>query len=674
MKRGSRTLAAVTALLAAAATGGRAKAQDLESPLPRGPAPVVEVTVKGQQRPKPARDAAEVRLASDEVRRVPGAFGDAFRALEVVPGVVPFAAGLPYFFVRGATPAATGYFVDGIRVPYLFHVAVGPAVINPALLDGVELFPGGYPARYGRFIGGIVAATTSPPAPRMRGEATIRVFDAGAFLEAPLADGRANAFAGGRYSYTAAALPLFAPDLRLAYWDYQAGGGYRLVGKDRLSLLAFGSYDHLGRIEEGKAKTLFGAEFHRVELRFDHGRPRRPEGPFDEPRVRLATTFGIDGSALGDEGTIQSPMAAVRADAEVPLDPRVLLRGGADMTLEHFEIAEPTTKPEGDEESDFHRNFVESFAGHNAGTFGGYADIVWRPIDGFELVPGLRADVFGEEGAAKIAVDPRAALRVKVLPNVTSVGTAGVAHQRPSLVIPIPGLEPKGLEDGVQESVQLSQGVEVTLPRDISASLTVFHHTYFDLSDLITTCSAEVRPCSLRHRSDGRAYGVEASVSRSLSKQLGGLVSYTLSRSERVFRTSFTADSDRTHVLHVVLGYAPAPGWHAGVRLSAYSGRPYSLLGFDDPDDPNRATLIGKRNALRRSWFHRVDVRLERRWRIGERGWISLVLEGMNITLQKETVDFDCRVAKVGGGDDLNCGGQEIGPITVPSIGVSGGF
>src|SRR5262245_57114972 len=117
----------------------------------------------------------------------------------------------------------------------------------------------------------------------------------------------------------------------------------------------------------------------------------------------------------------------------------------------------------------------------------------------------------------------------------------------------------------------MSQGVELALSRDVTALLTVFHHTYTDLSDVVATCSAEVKTCSVRDRAAGNAYGMEASLSRPLSKQVGGLLSYTLSRSERTFRGTFTADSDRTHVFHVVVGYAPAPGWHAGVRLSAYS-------------------------------------------------------------------------------------------------------
>jgi hypothetical protein len=64
----------------------------------------VEVTVVGVR-----REIGETTLSKAEVREMPGAFGDAFRAIEILPGVTPLASGLPYFYVRGAPPNNAGY-------------------------------------------------------------------------------------------------------------------------------------------------------------------------------------------------------------------------------------------------------------------------------------------------------------------------------------------------------------------------------------------------------------------------------------------------------------------------------------------------------------------------------------------------------------------------------------
>src|SRR5579864_8083163 len=117
-----------------------------------------EVTVTGQR-----HEVAATELGSGDVRQMPGAFGDAFRAIDALPGVVPMVSGLPYYFIRGAPPGNTGYFIDGIKVPLLFHFGVARAVVHPALIDHVDFYASGFPARYGRYAGGIIDGRTAPP-------------------------------------------------------------------------------------------------------------------------------------------------------------------------------------------------------------------------------------------------------------------------------------------------------------------------------------------------------------------------------------------------------------------------------------------------------------------------------------------------------------------------------
>ncbi len=175
-----------------------------EAPPPPPVPKVFDVTVTGE-RGEPGRT---VTFSRAEVRQIPGTFGDPFRAIEAMPGVTPIVSGLPFFFIRGAPPGNVGYFLDGIRVPLLFHVGIGPSVVHPGIVDRVDLYPGGYPARFGRFAGGIVAGETTEPVPRWRGEYNLRLFDAGAMVEAPFADGRGIA------------LVVVQPPVRPSYFHY----------------------------------------------------------------------------------------------------------------------------------------------------------------------------------------------------------------------------------------------------------------------------------------------------------------------------------------------------------------------------------------------------------------------------------------------------------------------
>lgn len=176
-----------------------------------GPAAPRGVTVLGQKQAPVVRSFTRA-----EVRQLPGAFGDPLRAIEAMPGVVPIISGLPYFYVRGSPPGNVGYYLDGIRVPLLYHFGLGPSVINPGLVERIDLYPGGYPATYGRYIGGIVTTEMTPARYELHGEASVRLVDSGAMVEGPLGKS-GSLLVGGRYSYTATLLSLAAPDASLAY-------------------------------------------------------------------------------------------------------------------------------------------------------------------------------------------------------------------------------------------------------------------------------------------------------------------------------------------------------------------------------------------------------------------------------------------------------------------------
>src|SRR6185436_17510378 len=70
----------------------------------------IEVVILGERPPPSVKT-----MTRAEVRQLPGAFGDPFRAIEAMPGVTPIVSGLPFFYVRGAPPGNVGYFLDGVR-------------------------------------------------------------------------------------------------------------------------------------------------------------------------------------------------------------------------------------------------------------------------------------------------------------------------------------------------------------------------------------------------------------------------------------------------------------------------------------------------------------------------------------------------------------------------------
>jgi hypothetical protein len=680
------------------------------APRPAAPTvePIEEVHVRGNR-----SEVAATRLGGAEVRQLPGAFGDAFRAIEALPGVTPLVSGLPFFFVRGAPPGDIGYFIDGVRVPLLYHLALGPSVVHPGLIDHVDFYPGGYPARFGRYAGGILSGETVAPATRAHGEANVRIFDAGALAEAPMQDGRLTALVAGRYSYTAALVQLFAKDTRVGYWDYQTRVAYQLTPDDRVSLFLFGSFDEIDSRDRqtvfdaqggqsdsvGDFYPVFKTEFHRLDLRYDHDTRRG--------HLRLAATLGVEDSLAGSSSTdhtsVVAHSVAVRSEGEERLEAELKLRYGADANLYHYSL---------DTGQSAMLDVRSLYPDRNDVMVGAYADTIWKASERVEIVPGLRVDAFTSRLAspaqavsandmtvalpgalsnatAAIGLDPRLGTRVAASRHVTWVTTFGVSHQPPSLFVPIPGLTLGRLNSGLQTSIQASQGAEVTLPLDVTVTATAFLHDYLGLTDATATCLGNGTDISrgsndcLADRVRGRAFGVELLARRDLTKRLTGWVSYTLSRTTRethgliVPSATFAgapgvpapspslqeipSEFDRTHVLNVIGALDLGKGWRAGARVLLYTGRPYSPQVEGVPVPPF--------NSLRLPAFYRLDVRLEKRWRAFGNGQLAFVIEGMNVTLRKEAIGVTCQSTGVGLD---SCEPQYIGPVSVPSIGLEG--
>jgi hypothetical protein len=587
-----------------AAPGASAPTGSVSAPSPNA---VTEVVVTGE-RPAPA----VLSLGRAEVRQLPGAFGDPFRAIEAMPGVTPIVSGLPYFYVRGAPPGNVGYYLDGVRVPYLFHVGLGPSIVNPALVERVDLYSGGYPARFGRYAGGIVSGETTAPRTDFHGEGSVRTFDLGGILETGFAGGRGTILLGGRYSYTAAALSLVSPSAKLDYRDYQARVSFDITPHDRVTTFGFGSYDLLGEKQPQGLRVVFGTEFYRLDTRYDHF-----YGADD--RVRFAFTLGYDQTRLDVDRNARDKMLGARVEVTHHLTPKLLLRTGIDGTLDAYTTSRPTYVDPDDPNDTL---FASLFPSRSDYAFGVHGDVVWNVTPGLEVVPGLRADLFQSNGATKPSLDVRLAAKVSVTRRLKLIEAFGLAHQPPAFLAPVPGLTPATLANGLQTSFQSSAGAELTLPAAITATATLFHNAFFNMSDDLGT-SRNVDLSNLDQRSLGQAYGFEFYARRPLTTKLAGFVTYTLSRSVRSLgHEHFLSAFDRTHVGNVALAYDLGRNWRAGARLMFYSGVP------KQPDippaliQPERTT-----NVERAPGFYRIGPArreaLEFRLFVGSRGSVK---------------------------------------------------
>jgi len=653
---------------------------------PRGGNPY-ETVVEGE------REQLEVTrrtLRRAQLTSVPGTFGDPIRVIQTLPGMQRAPFGLGLLLVRGSNPDDTGIFIDGHEVPGLFHFLGGPSIFNAEMLESIDLYPGGFPSRFGRHHGGVVALETRPTkSDGIHGSAKVDLLDSGGYIRAPITKDVSAAVAGRR-SYIDLVLPLFLPEpsagsqriVTPVYYDYQARLDWNLHREGRLSVFAIGSSDKLHVFQKdpdantssnldtavkffrliatyarplGKNLTLsLSPAIGRDSITFE-GAQSAAAGAFTsvsitnrnfsyrmrvhgKPRVNLTLDTGID--LLSRVTTF---------DALVPVDDTLVSTQGVDI--------EPS----------------KLFRGSHQLGIAPYIDLGLDLTNKLKLVPSLRVDGYLLDGHERASVDPRLVARYKLGKAWTAKGYVGRFSQPP---------QPEALDSrfgnpdvGIEHGYHFGLGYEWKPTRLWSLDSEVY---YVDRRDVVVFTPDVVQNddgtfTNVNFRNSGRraSYGLEAIIKREISETVFGWISYTFSRSRQTNRNGenwFPTSFDQPHVLNAVGSWKPGGGWELGARFQLASGRPCTSVGGATVDaDSGRyeAVTTGPR-SVRIPEYIQLDVRVEKTWLF--KLWsIGAYLDVINVTNREnyEGIDYDYRYRESAPGTSFP---------NLPTVGVRGSW
>ena len=145
------------------------------------PAPMQEISVYASRYSMDGRAVNDPRaLSSGDIDAVPGAHDDALRALKSLPGLASNASGRPY--IRGSLADDVLVRYDGITLVDPFHLKNYQSLISaidPAAVERIEVFSGGFPVRYGTRSGGVIDITPPTHGPGYENRAAISLISGG---------------------------------------------------------------------------------------------------------------------------------------------------------------------------------------------------------------------------------------------------------------------------------------------------------------------------------------------------------------------------------------------------------------------------------------------------------------------------------------------------------------
>jgi TonB family protein len=669
---------------------------------------------------RPRSELARHTLQEQELRQVPGTLGDPFRVVMLLPGVSSVASGLSYPVVRGSQPAATGYLIDGVRVPGLFHLGLGPAVVHPDFIDRMDFFPGSPPARYGRNLSGVVEGQASRPRDdRLHASAYADLINAGAFAESQLPGALSDTHVtlSGRYSYTGGLLALMAgvaapPNSGRPvadFWDYQGRVEQKLGNGGRLRLLALGSSDLFGNDmpREQDLDPFATQAFHRLDLRY-----RQPV--FGDAEAEVAATWGTEqvglwgrqGERVVGEYMLRASDVALRGALEAPLSPVLGLTVGGDVNRRAARAVFTLGAPEGDAEGD--GDGTSAFrVPDSLGVFAGlYGELAWRPDAAWTVTAGLRGDSYrlANGDAQHFSVDPRLSVRHQLTPALALKAGGAVTHQAPTVLLQLPVMDIAGLRYGLQEMWQANAGAEwAVLPGLELAVDGYYSHLPRTLEfDLMAVLQEQRRRGLLGQdlAGTGRAYGLEVMLRHPLGGGWFGWVSYSLQRSEREVRfidlerydatrevlwkdANLPFAFDQTHVLNAALSWQLAHGWTLGGVVHFNTGRPESGLissrtsreVHTPQGTPAGWTPVSRDLVERLPSFWRVDARVSKTWTYDEHT-LELYLDVLNASVQSETLGYSYGFEPfTSAGDELRLSRTPVAiPVVAPMLGLKGTY
>jgi len=647
----------------------------------------LQATIPGE---KPREAPIRRTLTHDELVNVPGSLNDPIRAVQNMPGLAraPFLGG--QLLVRGSPPQDTGTYLDGHRIPQLYHFLGGPSVINEQLLDRIDFYPGGYGAAYGRNLTSAVdVGTRKGDASGFHGQGALDMIEAVGFVEGPLGP-RTQFAVAARRSHIDVFLPLFIPNdpnrgvtsIVPIYWDYQARLDHRLDNGDDLGLLFFGSDDRLSIVQSGGRRQLplsvdSHLAFHRIV-----GSWKRAVS--DTVSLSVSPALGWTWQSAQSEGAGQRGYAnpqsvdvtiltgELRSEARWRASHLLELRAGTDLELDR---------------ASYTADIQSSLQLRNLGIpitqrtqfsrvqpvqiWGEYAE-AQISLGALSITPGLRLDQYHWRRHARWSVDPRFWARYALNERTAFKAYAGLYHQPPS---------GQQIDDdignpdlGLSWAVQLGAGVEHRFSDVWSVSAEVFYNRRGALIvgvDPVVRADGSIYNPRFENNGVGRAYGLELLIRREITAKLYGWLAYTLSRSQVLPNRDDQWRSfafDQPHILTIVAGYRPAPRWELSTRFRFVSGNPYAPVQFAtfDADSGNFVPTRGEVGDQREPPFAQLDVRAQHTW-TWDAWQLALYLDVQNVTNRKneEFHVYDYRYQDQGSVAGL--------PI-LPTFGVKGRF
>jgi len=624
--------------------------------------PEIETVIVAASRYEISRDitASSYSLDQRSIQNMPDIGEDPIRVTQRLPGTAA-SGGSAVAHFRGGEHNEIGIVLNGQWLFDPFHMRDYQNIfsaIDARAIDGVEVYTGGFPVRYGDRMSGMVLMDSLATDEERHHEIGISVFNT-SFLTAGREGAHNWLFSARRGNLDLVIDPKFGQP---SYFDVFGEYGFEISPNMRVSVNALFANDQVELVLETDPaeREAVVSDTHNAQfwLRLDSNW---------SPTLASTTVLSLvdysnrrNGEAIDPEKMIAAVQDyrdirqfGLRQDWVWSASPRHRTQWGihamfgeADYayngTARYFGLQELLGVPGVDRSLS---------ASPDGGSYALYVSDRWRLSDRAILEWGLRWD---DQTYTNLGSDSQLSPRISYLwhprENLEFRFSAGRYHQSQAI-------QSLQIEDGVtefwpaQRADHVIAGVRYLSGAGIALRAEVFHKEIRDLrprfENLYDPLGVMPELQADRVRLDpthGRARGVELSADRS-SGPWNWWGSYTWSKvDDRIDGRDVPRSWDQRHAVQGGFGWHNE-SWNFSAAASVHSGWPTTGLSLESED----TAVPGPRNAQRLPTFASLDLRLSRRFDV-KRGSLLAFIEISNALNRRNVccIDWDIEEDEVG--------------------------
>jgi hypothetical protein len=598
-----------------------------------------ELVVQSEANQEEERAIGTAKVETEFIKKVPSVFqADVFRSLQLLPGIKSasdFSSGL---YIRGGSPDQTLILLDRTTVYNPSHFFGFFSTFNPDAVKDIQLYKGGYPAKYGGRLGSVLSIFNKDGnRDEFEGSVTLGMLASRVSAEGPFKNG------SWMFSFRRSTLEPLLSALRQSldnipesfyFWDMNGKINYDANENNKLSLAFYAGNDDL--------KFPFGDD---ARINLDYGNQTLSStwthifsdnvfSNFTATASRYFNFPSFDVASTPFERSNNIYDFSIQGDVEYFPSDNHDISTGFDLSLLTLKI-----KDRFDGDLTYNSRIHSQY-----GSF--YIQDKWKISDRWTVTPGLRLNGFSEGNYLRWA--PRLSAEYRPSDRICLQGAYGRYHQFLTLFSneAFTGFDAWYTTD---EGVPPSSGSQYilglkTIPWEgYSLDIEGYYRTMENLfePDPFLPDQAGVPYEETFRFGEGYATGVELLFKRNIGR-LTGFAGYTFGITRRNFpgfnkpiegtkSRTYPPKYDRIHDIKVVLNYDFNARWSTSAVFNYATGQAYTkplgrtaAFNFPTSSLSQQQLVVGKVNASRLPSYHRMDVSFSRKgtfFGLGEAQW-----------------------------------------------------